>query len=135
MADSGWQGFVIDSNNKVASARGSDGVCPAPGDVAYRDGLHAGDYCIQLTLEDGGPNDNDDLRNGVIRDPSGAGSTPQSIGNDTASGNGSSSSGGGGGGCTINPSNRIDPLWICMLLVLAIGTQRRRHRGSLCRES
>ena len=128
MADSGWQEFVIDSNNKVASARGSNGVCPAPGDDAYRNGLHAGDYCIQLTLEDGGPNDHDHMRNGVIRDPSGAGSTPQSIGNETASGNGSSSSGGGGGGCTMNPSNRIDPLWICMLLVLAIGTQRRRHR-------
>ena len=129
-AESGWQEFFIDSNNKVASARGSNGVCPAPGDDAYLNGLHAGDYCIQLTLEDGGPNDHDDLRNGVIRDPSGAGSMPQSVGTDTVSGNGSSSSGGGGGGgCTINPSSRIDPLWICLLLVPAIGTHRRRHRG------
>ena len=126
MADSGWQKFITDSNNKLASARGSNGVCPAPGDDAYRNGLHAGDYCIQLTLEDGGPNDQDGLRNGVIHDPSGAGSVPQAVSNSTVSDIGSGSSGGGGGGCTVNRSARMDPFWILLLLIPAICIQRRR---------
>ena len=126
-ADNGWQAFIIDSNNKLASARGSNGVCPAPGDDAYINGLHAGDYCIQLTLEDGGSNDQDGLRNGVIRDPSGAGSLPQSGSNDTVSdGSGGGGGGGGGGGCTINRSAKMDPFWILLLLIPAIGIQRRR---------
>jgi len=124
-ANYGWQGFIIDSKNNVASARGSNGVCPAPGDGAYRNGLHAGDYCIQLTLEDGGPNDQDGLRNGVIHDPSGVGTVPQPIVNDTASGS-SDGGGGGGGGCAINSAAKMDPLWIVLLLIPTIGIQRRR---------
>ena len=68
----GWQKFVTNGGDEIASARGSDGVCPAPGDTSYRKGLHAGDYCIQLTISDGGPNDTDGIPNGVIRDPGGA---------------------------------------------------------------
>ena len=35
------------------------------------DGLTEGDSCLQLTLEDGGPNDADGEVNGVFKDPSG----------------------------------------------------------------
>jgi hypothetical protein len=65
--------FVEDSKNKLSSAVGEEGVCPAPGDSAYQhnDGLVEGDYCVQLLIEDGGPNDADSLKNGVIADPGG----------------------------------------------------------------
>ena len=66
-----WQDFVIDDDNSVSSAAGSDGACPAPGDLAYAPALNAGDGCIQLKLQDGGRNDTDGLDNGIIRDPGG----------------------------------------------------------------
>ena len=68
-ADIGWQTFEEDDNNSIASAPGAPGVCPKPGDSAYMPGLNEGDYCIQLTIEDGGPNDTDGLKNYVITDP------------------------------------------------------------------
>ena len=124
--ESGWQDFIIDGNNTVASARGSNGVCPAPGDPGYQDGLHAGDHCVQLTLEDGGPNDLDGLRNGVIRDPGGARPVPQASGDDSVSGSGN---GGGGGGCSINPAARMDPVWLFLLIAPAIGALCRRGQA------
>ena len=67
----GWQDFVIDSDNSVSTAAGTNGACPAPGDLVYTPGLNVGDGCIQVEIEDGGPNDTDGLANGIIRDPSG----------------------------------------------------------------
>ncbi|MCP5089390.1 MAG: DUF5011 domain-containing protein, partial [Gammaproteobacteria bacterium] len=55
----GWTSFVEDSNNGLLSALGEEGVCPAPGDPAYVPGLNQGHYCVQLLIEDGGPNDGD----------------------------------------------------------------------------
>ncbi len=65
----GWQDFVIDANNEVASAPGQAGVCPLPGDAAFTAGLTEGHNCIQLTIEDGGGNDMDGVANHVIEDP------------------------------------------------------------------
>ena len=65
----GWQDFVIDSRNSLSSASSIAGICPAPGSTSYQSGLNAFDDCVQLTLQDGGPNDNDGEINGVIRDP------------------------------------------------------------------
>lgn len=42
-----------------------------PGSGAWVDGLTIGHGCLQLTLQDGGPNDADFAANGVIRDPGG----------------------------------------------------------------
>jgi len=67
----GWRDFVIDENNAVKSALGADNACPGAGDDAYVDGLIAGDMCLQLTIQDGGPNDADGEINGGIDDPSG----------------------------------------------------------------
>lgn len=129
---SGWQDFVVDSRNGIASAPGENGACPAPGDPVFRPGLHEGDNCIQLTLEDGGPNDADRLRNGVIRDPGGAGSAPQSS-SDT--GNSYSSvaydGSGGGGGCTVRSAGPIDPVWF-LILILAFSCARGNKQG-VCR--
>ncbi|MEM7562082.1 MAG: choice-of-anchor U domain-containing protein [Pseudomonadota bacterium] len=65
----GWSAFVEDANNAVASAPGAPGVCPEPGSSDYRSGLNYLDNCIQLTIQDGGPNDTDNLANGKVADP------------------------------------------------------------------
>jgi len=66
-----WQDFVVDTRNSISTAPGSTGACPSPGDPHYVEGLNAGDDCIQLRIEDGGPNDGDGLADGTIRDPGG----------------------------------------------------------------
>lgn len=71
VAPAGWQSFATDARNTVSSAPGALDACPAPGSVDYVPGLHAGDYCVQLTIEDGGPNDADGAANRVLRDPGG----------------------------------------------------------------
>ncbi|QSX41115.1 Ig-like domain-containing protein [Shewanella cyperi] len=66
----GWFSFVEDANNQIGSAQlDANGNCPVPGSAAYGQGLTAGDQCIQLVLEDGGPNDADFSANGAIDDP------------------------------------------------------------------
>jgi hypothetical protein len=66
---SGWNNFVVDANNIVSSTTGEPGACPEAGSSEYQAGLAFLDYCIQLLIEDGGPNDVDNMANGVIRDP------------------------------------------------------------------
>ncbi len=67
----GWVEFVVDVNNKFASSEGSFGFCPPPGDASWTIGLNEGHWCVQLTIEDGGPNDDDGSANGSIVDPGG----------------------------------------------------------------
>jgi len=67
----GWFDFVIDEENGVATAAGDDGACPSVGSELYVDGLTEGDTCLQLTVQDGGPNDADGTINGEYDDPSG----------------------------------------------------------------
>jgi hypothetical protein len=66
-----WQGFVEDTNNSIASAPGEQGYCPPPGDSAYTSGLTEGHWCVQLTIEDGGPNDADEAIDYSVADPGG----------------------------------------------------------------
>jgi hypothetical protein len=70
-SNQGWQDFVENDKNSIASASGSSGTCPSPNDEAYKDGLIPGYTCIQLTIEDGGPNDTDGEANGTVSDPGG----------------------------------------------------------------
>ncbi|MFQ6372116.1 Ig-like domain-containing protein, partial [Shewanella sp. YIC-542] len=67
----GWSDFQQDANNLVSSTAGEGGYCPPPGDAAWRPGLTEGHWCVQLTIEDGGPNDDDGMANGRIVDPGG----------------------------------------------------------------
>jgi hypothetical protein len=69
----GWQTFVADDNNAVFSAPRRAGICPGPGDDAYRAGLTPFHECVQLQIEDGGPNDADAMADGTVRDPGGVG--------------------------------------------------------------
>lgn len=105
----GWQDFVVDANNAVASCctqeslkqnnagnkgnyPGSNGNCPAPGSSDYQTGLAEGAMCVELTLQDGGPNDIDGTADHVITDPSVVAYDPSVV----AAGTSSSSSSGGG---------------------------------------
>jgi hypothetical protein len=76
---SSWTSFVVDANNTISSAPGEPGVCPAPGSSEYTPGLTTFDYCVQLKIEDGGPNDADGLRDFVIRDPGGVAVAPEVV--------------------------------------------------------
>ncbi|MBK8973512.1 MAG: cadherin domain-containing protein [Hahellaceae bacterium] len=74
LSDSGWHDFVENGVDSLASAPGEAGYCPPPGDSQYTEGLTPGHWCVQLTMQDGGPNDADDEVNGTLADPGGVGS-------------------------------------------------------------
>ncbi|WNC72519.1 Ig-like domain-containing protein [Thalassotalea psychrophila] len=66
----GWYTFVEDESNQVSSALADEnGNCPAANDASFTLGLAQGDNCIQLVIEDGGPNDADFTVNGSVEDP------------------------------------------------------------------
>jgi hypothetical protein len=69
--DNGWQNFLEDGNNQVQSGSEIQGSCPQIDDSIYTAGLTAGNFCVQLTIADGGPNDADGVANGAVRDPGG----------------------------------------------------------------
>ncbi|GGQ30292.1 hypothetical protein GCM10009411_32370 [Shewanella litoralis] len=67
----GWRDFVVDDKNSIASSIGEPGLCPPPGSSLWQIGLNEGYWCVQLTIQDGGANDDDGLVNGMIVDPGG----------------------------------------------------------------
>ena len=71
LRDGTWSDFVVDSSNSISSASGEPGYCPPPGDLAWSLGLSEGHWCVQLTIQDGGPNDDDGIANGTVVDPGG----------------------------------------------------------------
>ena len=66
-----WVDFVVDSENTVRSAIGAEGICPPPGAEQFTDGLIEGAWCVEVNIQDGGPNDDDGVANGAVLDPSG----------------------------------------------------------------
>jgi len=68
----GWLLFTEDAANSLASAEANNGTCPEPGSESYTQGLTVGANCIQLIVEDGGPNDTDGEANGTLVDLVGA---------------------------------------------------------------
>lgn len=65
----GWYQFVEDEYNHLSSSQGEKGACPPPGSDLWSTGLTEGHWCVQLRLQDGGPNDIDGLVNFAITDP------------------------------------------------------------------
>ena len=57
--DGGWLDFNTLGGDALASAPGIQGECPLPGDASYISPVTAGDFCLQLSILDGGPNDGD----------------------------------------------------------------------------
>ena len=94
IAATGWADFVEDDLNHISSARGENGICPGPGSSEYTDGLTVLDNCIQLTIQDGGANDADGLRNFIIMDPGGLALVPEDSESSIGVTNASSSSNG-----------------------------------------
>jgi len=110
-----WETFSADANNeiKTATSKDGDGYCPALNPANYPNTLAAGEECLLIKIEDGGPNDYDGAVNGAIRLMGGvfitSASTPliQSSGSGVFSGGASASTetlgksnlgtGGGGG--------------------------------------
>lgn len=72
----GWQNFVENANNTLATTALNNGVCPPPHSIEYSAGLTPGHECVRLLLEDGGPNDADGIANGSIDDPGGIAVVP-----------------------------------------------------------
>lgn len=112
-----WQTFFEDNDNRIASAPGVEGFCPPPSSEEYRPGLNTGDWCVRLTIKDGGANDTDGAVNGSISDPGGVGvlSNVQVTGQ---------SSGGGGGSFDLL-------LLIGAAFLLMLKTMDRRHAATL----
>ena len=67
----GWQAVCGRCTNAISSATAASGTCPEPGSTSYTAGLVVGANCIQLLIEDGGPNDTDGMADGTVTDPSG----------------------------------------------------------------
>lgn len=105
----GWRDFSTEGGNAIATARSTNGACPAPGHASYRRGLNTFDDCVQLTLVDGGPNDADGLENGVIHDPGGVAVTDPSPDPEAPQ----AAADGSGGGL-------MHPLWLLLLLAWGI---------------
>ncbi|MDX3775561.1 Ig-like domain-containing protein [Chromatiaceae bacterium AAb-1] len=70
-AADGWKDFVENTTNRLYSTAGEPGYCPPPGAPVWQPGLNIGHWCVQLLIEDGGPNDADGQVNGRIVDPGG----------------------------------------------------------------
>lgn len=64
-----WVNFVENADNTLHSAPGNPGYCPPPGDDTWMPGLVEGYLCVQLSIQDGGPNDADGVVNSAIADP------------------------------------------------------------------
>ncbi len=105
-----WTTFVENAANRLASAPGTSGVCPPPGSAVYRAGLNPGDLCVQLTIEDGGPNDADGIANGTVEDPGGV-SSVSSVTSSTR-----------GGGGAMGPTSLL-----LLLALIALGRLRPHH--------
>lgn len=121
----GWKDFIEDARNMLSSAPGEVGFCPPPGDPGFSPGLSSQNYCLQILIEDGGPNDADGRKNGVVVDPAGVAIIPAIgvVGQNNISG-------GGGGGCSlainaVNPLERSD-WWLLMVILTVLGITRRK---------
>jgi hypothetical protein len=137
-ADNGWVPFSTVAGNALGSAATVNGVCPAPGDPAYNTPVDdngnsfmvEGDECVQLTIVDGGGNDGDFTRNGIVVDPgtvssNGPKADAQSLSSPVS------------GGCSVNgeaasKAERVD--WTLLLVALfalyGVVRHQRSRRGS-----
>lgn len=131
-ATNSWVPFVIDGRNNVLTAP-LDPVsneCPEPGNGAYdrpfsgalADKLRENDWCVQLTIEDNGPNDANPAV-GTVDDPGGVAEVASGVLPSPST---------SGGGCTIssNPDApaRDGTWWLVTGLLGWLGWRMRRVR-------
>ena len=125
--DGAWGNFDTSGNNSVMSAAFTSGgpfgtTCPPPGDAAYGS-LTEGHQCLQVTIEDNGPNDKSSAV-GTISDPSGLGIPTIVQGPDNRKS--------GSSGCTV-ASTPVNPLrggawWLLAGLAGWMGWNRRQSK-------
>ena len=124
-----WKDFVTDANDNIMTAGLDDnGRCPEPGAGDYTpfssgvlEGmLRPGDQCIQVTITDGGPND-DNPAAGVVSDPAGVGVTSGPDSPEAATT--------GGGGCALgnaSASGVRGDWWLLAGFLAFVGWFRRK---------
>jgi len=126
-----WGPFTIDSRNDVKTAPldVTTNECPQPGDGSYdrpvsgalAGKLRGGDMCVQLTVEDGGPNDADGAANGSVQDPGGVAEVPAAALPSPAT---------SGGGCVVSggpvSSQQRAEWWLLAGLLGWLGRRRRK---------
>ena len=120
-----WSPFITTSPDAIYSS--SDFPCPKAeaaktGNDMWSPGLNTNHRCVLLVVSDGGPNDADGERNGIVVDPS-------------AVGRSAVSSGGGGGGGTLGYTTLSVLLLVLLMSLSLIGRRdgrvlfRKRHRA------
>ena len=63
-----WRDFTLNETNALSfysKGKNALSLCPVPGNTAYVPELSAENQCVQLYIQDGGPNDADGYRNGI----------------------------------------------------------------------
>lgn len=113
---SGWTNFVENSTNRIGSALIENGICPPAGSDKYSVGLVPFTQCVQLSIEDGGPNDMDGIVNSAIKDPGGIAIQPEPE-EEEAEEEQTASNGGGGGSAD----------WFILMIMLFGGVWRIRR--------
>jgi hypothetical protein len=124
-----WRDFVTTGGNSqgnaIMSAPGAQGDCSAPG--PYTPGLTPGNFCLKLTIVDGGPNDADGHANGVVVDPVGIAGGGAAAGK--APGNTGSPD---NGGCTLGnapvSAGKRGDWWLLAGLLAWLGSRVHRRR-------
>lgn len=108
-----WQDFVTTGSDAIYSAVSVNGQCPGIVSASWRVGLVAGSDCVRLTISDGGPNDADGAKDGVIRETGAAAVLRSEAPAENPDG---SQTGGSADG------------WMFMILGLLLMQARRRYR-------
>ena len=121
-----WADFAATAPNALFSAPlAGSGNCPAAGDIAYTTGLQTGNRCVELVIQDNGPNDQDKTT-GAIADPGGVAQLPIA----GAAVQVTPTPPGIGGGCTLAANGspwRGGAWWLTGGLLGWLGFSRRRR--------
>jgi hypothetical protein len=123
-ANGEWVSFDTSQGDSIESAPfpPGDTQCPEPGSPTYGP-LTTGDYCLQLTIKDNGPNDMSPA-SGTISDPSGMGGGGTAGGGGTFVDTRTTNSGGCTVGSSSKPSQRVE-WWLLAGFVAWLGRCRR----------
>jgi len=121
-----WHDFDTSTGDSAVSGTGTSTSCAG---VSYGSGLTAGDYCIRLSITDGGPNDKDRTANGTIVDPGGVGvkavaPPPPRVGSSLDQAKGCSMS-----TVPVDPSQRADWWLVAGFLGALAWLRRKRHEA------
>jgi hypothetical protein len=128
---SSWQTFATDGvNNIVSTAAGSLDSCPAAGDASYVDvstvlaAATKDHYCLQLTIQDNGVNDNNTTLGAIAVHGGMASGEPATIPEDTRTSSAS--------GCSINGNSENNwergDWWLVAGFLAWLGALRMRFK-------